>query len=588
VRLARASAFAAIAFLSAVRVASTYRVFSQTVDEPIHIAAGLQWLTNGGLDLDPEHPPLARIAFAAIPFIEGARVASGPADAKGNEVLLRGSRYRHNLAAARVGNLPFFLLALAVVAIWTWRLFGAAAAFVAMALFASLPPVLAHAGLATTDMAACATVAAALLALTLWLERPTLRSALLLGLALGIGVSSKYSFFVFFPSAAIVFLLVHRKRPAAAQLAIAILVALLVTWGVFRFSVATLNSMRLEIYPAGDPRQVAAKYAQVPGYEWVRSDIIERYRHSRFRGADFVDWAKAAGYPSPLARRHGNTMIGAPPLPAPSLGARIAERFRSAGQWISVRVPLPAPALVEGLFKVARHNETGHPTFLFGHLTRRGWWFYFPVVLFFKTPVAFIVFALAGVGQIVKKMRGEALAVVIAPFAMLLPVMFSQINLGVRHVLPLYPFLSIAGAYAVVELWRRGFRWRVEICALLAWLVIGSAVAHPDYLPYFNEAALGHGERIAIDSNLDWGQDLLRLAAVVRTLRIQHLYVDYFGSADPTRLLPCAVEELPGAAPVRGWVAVSETALVMSNIEWLKSHRPVREVGKSVRLYELH
>ena len=497
-RLARASAFAAIALLSAVRIASTYRVFSQTVDEPIHIAAGLQWLTNGGLDLDPEHPPLARIAFAAIPFIEGARVASGPAEARGNEVLLRGDRYRHNLAAARIGNLPFFLLALAVVAIWTWRLFGAAAALVAMALFASLPPVLAHAGLATTDIAACATVAAALLALTVWLERPTLANALLLGLAIGIGVSSKYSFFVFFPSAAIVFLLLLRKRPAVAQLAIALFVAILVTWAVFRFSVA------------------------------------------------------------------------------------------GAGQWIPLHVPLPAPALVEGLFKVARHDQSGHSTFLFGHVTRRGWWFYFPVVLFFKTPVAFIVFALAGIGQIVKKMRGEALAVVMAPFAMLLPVMFSEINLGVRHILPLYPFLSIAGAYAVVELWRRGLRWRVEICALLAWLVIGSAVAHPDYLPYFNEAALGHGERVAIDSNLDWGQDLLRLAAAVRTLHIQHLYVDYFGSADPTRLLPCAVEELPRAAPVQGWVAVSETALVMGNIEWLKSHRPVREVGKSIRLYELH
>ena len=88
--------------------------------------------------------------------------------------------------------------------------------------------------------------------------------------------------------------------------------------------------------------------------------------------------------------------------------------------------------------------------------------------------------------------------------------------------------------------------------------------------------------------DLDWGQDLLRLAAAVRTLHIQHLYIDYFGSADPRRLLPCSVEELPRDAPVRGWVAVSKTALVMGNIEWLKSHRPVREVGKSIRVYELH
>jgi hypothetical protein len=178
--------------------------------------------------------------------------------------------------------------------------------------------------------------------------------------------------------------------------------------------------------------------------------------------------------------------------------------------------------------------------------------------------------------------------VAIMPFVMLLPAMYSQINLGVRHVLPLYPLLAIAAAYAVVELWRRGLRWRVEICALLAWLAIGSAAAHPDYLPYFNEAALGHGERIAVDSNLDWGQDLLRLAGAVRAHHIQHLYVDYFGSADPKRFLPCAVDELPRAGPARGWVAVSETALVMGNIEWLKTRRPVGEVGKSIRLYEFH
>ena len=104
-----AAAIAAIALLSAARIASTYRVFSQTVDEPVHVSAGLQWLTSGNLNVDPEHPPLARIAVALIPYLEGTR-----------DVLAPGPCYRHDLFVTRIGNLPFFLLA--GIGAWELRL----------------------------------------------------------------------------------------------------------------------------------------------------------------------------------------------------------------------------------------------------------------------------------------------------------------------------------------------------------------------------------------------------------------------------------------------------------------------------------
>ena len=191
---------AALIAVAAIRVASTYHVFSQTIDEAIHVASGLQWLRSRSYDLDPEHPPLARILEAFGPFVEGA--APSPQlerGAQGNDIFERDGRYRHNLASARVGNLPFFVLAALVIGLWSRELFGNITAVVAVALFTSLPPVLAHAGLATTDMAVTAMTTASLFAFSRWLDAPTWRNAIFLGSAIVCGLLSKFSFPVFFP-----------------------------------------------------------------------------------------------------------------------------------------------------------------------------------------------------------------------------------------------------------------------------------------------------------------------------------------------------------------------------------------------------
>jgi hypothetical protein len=116
------------------RIIATYTVFSQTSDEPAHIAAGFEWLTTGRYDLDAEHPPLARILFGVDAALSGAKPGGDYGPAIGNALLERDGRYLRNLAAARAGNLPFFLLALGIVGLWTRRLFGDAAALIALAL----------------------------------------------------------------------------------------------------------------------------------------------------------------------------------------------------------------------------------------------------------------------------------------------------------------------------------------------------------------------------------------------------------------------------------------------------------------------
>jgi 4-amino-4-deoxy-L-arabinose transferase-like glycosyltransferase len=588
-----------------VRIAATYRVFSQTVDEPTHVVAGFEWLTTKTYALDPEHPPLARILFGAGAAIEGAQWNEAlPRVARGTELLYRDGRYRHNLFLARLGNLPYFLLGLFVVLAWARRLFGDAVAVTAGALYSALPPLLAHAGLATTDMAAAATTIFALWALDAWLHEGSWKRAALLGLAVGVGLLSKFSFLIYFPAGALVLLLANvgrasarhsgerraEARPTWRHLPLVAFIAVLLLWAGYKFDLGTLNETRLKVLPPESLGYQAARFASFEGYAWVRPDLVIRYydyAHAAANrgavGVDFVDWAKAAGYPSPQAGRSGSdTTANAGPLPKPSLSDRMLEPFRRAWQSVVMNVPLPAPYWIAGAEYVAQHSEAGHPAFLLGERRDRGWWYYFPVLLFYKTPLAFLLLALGGIVLLRRR------AVAYVPLVMLLPALTSRINIGVRHVLPLYPVLAIVAAYAAVVLWKKS---RVATAVLLGWFFVAGIAAHPDYLPYFNELAR-RPHTIATDSNLDWGQDLLRLERVVRERKIDRLHLSYFGSADWRRhAIPA--EELPREGRVRGWVAVSEMQFLFGGPEnrggfhWLEEHTPVMRVGKSIRLYRI-
>ena len=521
----------------------------------------------------------------------------------------RDGRYRDNLASARVGNLPFFVLAALMIGLWSRELFGNIMAIIAVALFTTLPPVLAHAGLATTDMAVTAMTIATLFAFSRWLDAPTSRHAIFLGSAIACGLLSKFSFLIFFPVGAAT-LLAARFRSTAAppampyrRLAHIIGIALFSLLGVsaaYNFSRGTILNARMQFFPEESPEYVAASYAKVPGYSWVRPDLIERYREfaihaarSNIRGIDFVDWAKAAGYRSPLAGRYGNTLAGAPGIPPPSMGQRILEPLRAARQWIAWHV-IPAPLFVVGAEYVARHSRLGHPAFLLGRYSDQGWWYYFPVVFFFKTPLPFVFLAIGGSGLLAitawRSKDGSRLGLALAPTVMMLPPLTSSINIGVRHILPVYPLFAMCAAFAVSRMWPTR-RLRPAVVLLLGWYFIGTAVAHPDYLAYFNECAGRHPEQIAVDSNLDWGQDLLRLESVVRQEKIGHLYLRYFGLTDWSKH-DLNAEELPRWEHVKGWVAISEQELVFGGpnnrgdgYQWLKGYRPVRQVGKSIRLY---
>src|SRR5205814_1201793 len=165
-----------------------------TFDEPAHLAAGMQRLATGRYDDDAQRPPLGRIAAAVGPYLHGDRsVGASSAYDEGARLLGRGAHYRTTLALARLGELPFFLLLCGVL--WTWgrQLTDDRGGAIAVSLAASNPNLLAHAGLATTDIALAATITASLFAFVLWLDAPRWTHSLALGIALGLSATTDYA-----------------------------------------------------------------------------------------------------------------------------------------------------------------------------------------------------------------------------------------------------------------------------------------------------------------------------------------------------------------------------------------------------------
>ena len=212
-----------VALVGLVCLTHTRRTLSGTFDESNHLAAGLEWWQFGSYSQWTENPPLPRLAIAALPYLHGMRLpAAAEWDPRthdwdrswemGGELLYGGEGFETNLGRARLGTFPFFLIALAAV----WGLADGrrrpVAGLIAVALTATLPALIAHGALATTDVAFAGTFLLALLALARWFDQPTRGRAALVGAASALALLTKFSTLVFFPVALIAFVVARRMR----------------------------------------------------------------------------------------------------------------------------------------------------------------------------------------------------------------------------------------------------------------------------------------------------------------------------------------------------------------------------------------
>jgi hypothetical protein len=214
-----------------------------------------------------------------------------------------------------------------------------------------------------------------------------------------------------------------------------------------------------------------------------------------------------------------------------------------------------------------------------------------------KTPIPFLLLAgIGGVTLLLSARRNRlAAAPVLAAAAILATAMPANLNIGVRHVLPMYPMLAVCAGVGLTGLWswtRARPAGAVLSVILAGWLIGESVRAHPDYLPYFNQLAGDHPEEVLVAGDLDWGQDLGRLVDTLRARKIQHLSLTYFGKADLTKQGLPPFTDLKPNTPTTGWVAASIYSIRLGMqggrydaFAWLGRHTPVARIGRSILLY---
>lgn len=496
--------FAGLAFQSALRESATF-------DESFNISSGYAVRRTGRAPLAQPNPPLLLRWLSAplpasrlLPFDEAA-YAAGPRTYGFNFIYSNTAAPDALLNRCRAANIFLGLLLALLAGLWAFQLGGAAAGLAALGAFAFMPPLLAHAHLATVDIGNALLCTAAVYLLWRGSRAPGGGAAAAAGFVCGLALAGKYTAGILGPLG----------------------LFLLYTWGGGRL-------------------------------KW------------------YAFWGAGAAL---------GLWLGCFPV--------------SQSEWLRT-----------GL-SVARELNAGHVTYLMGKTGTEGSWYYFPLAFLLKTPLPALLLALAGFYGLEPRTPGDRarLLYLAAPAAAWMLVgVFSNTQVGVRHILPVYPLLCVWAGLAAAALWERGRpAHRGAICLLFAWLAGGTLLAFPGYISYFNEAAGGArgGHRYLLDSNLDWGQGLKELGAYAKEQGSGHIYLSYFGCADPhayglkyapilmTACAPLAGDGLPPEGQAKKLLAVSVTNRLgvyyapRTLFSWLDSRGPVKIIGDSIWVYDV-
>jgi hypothetical protein len=279
----------------------------------------------------------------------------------------------------------------------------------------------------------------------------------------------------------------------------------------------------------------------------------------------------------------------------------IGKTLYLLGKWFH----LPAHAYLLGLNHVADHNAGGHSSYLMGMRSETGWWYYFPVVFAVKSTMAALGATLlllaAGLWQAWRRewISPMALGLALPPLFYFVFSMTSGINIGMRHILPVYPFLYVGTAAWLAT----HANWRPGVCVLAALVALQMAECAritPDYLAFFNELAggPGRGPEYLVDSNIDWGQDVKKLGLWLDAHQgNRRARVFYFGNA---QMRYYGIDEMGFPEPLdqKGWDEIDEYCVAnvtplqgvyvpLSALAQLRLREPVAKIGWSMYVYDL-
>lgn len=576
---------------------------SVTFDELAHFTAGVSYWQTRDFRLDPENPPLMQY-WSTLP-LQFMRHAPIPTD---SDAWRRGAQWEvaRDWFCRRANGERLLVFGrvqvLAVLLALTWTIYavtrqalGPGAALLAAAVAALWPSLLAHGRLVTSDVPIALFTLLSLWRLSRLLHGPTLWRWLSAALACAGLALVKFSFVLVLPALVAVWItslfaarcsppMAGRARQVIVRNALLTASLLLSTWSAVwiaygtRFTMFADDVADIESLPDADARLQKRRY-------WLQMLTVAAEQRNQV-------W-----------------------LPF------VIETLEA---W---RV-LPEAYLFG--FTYTLHSTHHRDAFLMGNYSEHGWWYYFPVAFALKTPLPIQALLLCAVGllsarvasarSMVPARRGGRRSSVASAVpgrrrvppasawgtdqnaerppanhareqprpdpnprgspshlplliglltfaaAYLTTTLTSRINIGERHLIPLYPLVCIAIG-AVAWSWRtRTGRWFTG--AAFAWLAVGAVAAFPHYIGYKNELLWGRPlHEYLADSNVDWGQDLKRLAAHAQAHPDDSIQLSYFGRVDPTTYLPCFdlagyQAFIPASALAAGTYVVSATQLV--------------------------
>ncbi len=492
-----------------------------TNDEPIHLASGYSYWRFDDYRMQPENGNLPQ-RWGALPLLL-LRPRLEPAD----DPALWASSHQWRISYGfffRSGTDADYLLfcGRAVMAFWSvaagllvfaWSraLWGDTGGLCSLAVCAVSPTMLAHGALVTSDMCAAFWLLAAAGAWWRASRRITPSRVALSCAATGLAFVAKYSAILLLP-----------------------IFALLLAWRV-------LDGDPLELAPRGagsGARALTTRRAKLAALAalgalhalaaWAVIWTFFGWRYSAFAPALPRAWTFYIPTDVVLATHD------------------LADRAVAA----AMRWRLLPEAYLHG-FAHVRYQGASRWAFLLGQYSVNGWWWFFPFTFLAKSTLGELLIAVAlayGAARrwLLRPAAGTRLRLLRTDCSRLAPLLIlgavygggsllSTLNIGHRHILPLYPILFILGGALARP--AAGRWWRLAAGAAVLLSATESASIRPHYLSFFNAAAGGpsRGWRLLADSSLDWGQDLPALARWVRANRLpgETVYLSYFGNCDP-------------------------------------------------------
>jgi hypothetical protein len=408
------------------------------------------------------------------------------------------------------------------------------------------------------------------------------------------------------------------KRSRAANLLLGVVLALLACWWAFRLGGYAAGLSALALFAFMPPLLAHSHMATADIGNALLCTAVAYllWRGSRSPGAAA---AAAVGFAAGLALAGKYTAGLLLPLSLlyiyfwPGKKARVIFSWALAvvaGLWLGCQPLSPREWLINGL-AVLRELDSGHITYLLGGVSYSGSWYYFPLALLIKTPLPALLLTAGGLFLLWRngaQWRERFFYLLLPMLVWLFACMASNTQVGMRHALPIYPLLCVWAGLAAARLWEYPRpAGKPAVLLLFSWLVAGTLAASPWQLSYFNEIAggSGGGHRYLLDSNLDWGQGLKELGSYARERGADHIYLSYFGCADPhayglkyapvlmTTCAKLAGDGRPPEGEGKKLLAVSVTNRLgvyytpRDLFGWLDSRTPERIAGNSIWVYDV-